>query len=206
MKVTLISILILISTCNLFAQIAKGKILITVSGNYRNNENFGNGNKPKSDALNIGGSIGYFFSDRFVAGGGLDYNHQHELDYYTSSPIYPSRQSMTLTVKGLFPYVYMGYYLPIVPKLYFNTNFKVSTGQDKTTIEDSPTNYYNFETERVEAQITPELSYFFAKQVGVYLGFGGLSYITSKSMSADTKNWLVNFNPEYWKIGFKAAF
>lgn len=197
MKATLISMLILLSTCNLFAQIEKGKSLMTVSGNYRNDGIIENGNNQKSNALNVGASVGYFFSNRLVAGVGLDYNLQKDVPYYGTN------QFAKLQIEGFIPYVYMGYYIPIVPKLYFNTDMKVSMGHNNNIFTGSYINKYTVGTAYFNAQVTPGLSYFFMKHVGTSLGFGGISYTTSESLNADNTNWLVNFNPSYWQLGVK---
>ena len=138
MKLTLLSLLMLLSTVDIFAQIEKGNVLISVSGNYRNDKKIEIGNKPTLNALNTSASVGYFFSDRLVAGGGLDYKYQKNVPYYEA------HQSLQITVKGYFPYLYVGYYLPIVPKLYFNTNLKVSMGKDTGTAIDQNRYKYTF--------------------------------------------------------------
>lgn len=216
MKTTIISILIILSAFDLFAQIEKGHVLLTGFGNYSKNEYserlevFEPQDRTVS-SLNLGGSIGYFFSNRLIAGAGIDYQLDKDGPYGWPGQNFESGER-DFKFKEFLPYAYMGYYLPIVPKLYFNTNVKIMFGQYAMfpiiNIETSEQNWpiaIKVETLRkdhFEAQITPELSYFFVKHVGVYLGLGGLSYVI-RDWERDQSGWVISVQPEVWKVGIK---
>lgn len=228
MKRTLLSMLIILSVCDLFAQIEKGNILISGFGNYiktaTENGVTTNQNTTNVKSLNTGASIGYFFSNKFIFGVGLEYIHKKEVRY--NSLFFNNFMQVAETAiksQGFIPNVYMGYYIPIIPKLYFNTNLKLSFGQINSDFDEAllgstaaieengaPSigglyikySHRSIKSDYFETQITPELTYNFMKSFSVYLGLGGVSYSMFDSED-DNSSWLISFNPNYWTMGIK---
>lgn len=228
-KKALFGMLILLSASHLSAQTEKGKMMINAFGNYSKttSENGVTTNQfsTRTKSLNAGTSVGYFFADQFIAGVGLEYVHGKE-DRFNSVFInnFIQAEEMNIKSSGLLPHAYLGYYLPVVPKLYFNSCIKISYGQLKS---DYKTSYYgrelstdgsillpgtgspysrgaesNMKSDYFETLITPELSYLFARKFSVYLGCGGISY-SMYDWKTDNSSWLISFNPNYWKLGIK---
>lgn len=219
--------LIILSSCNLFAQIEKGNILISGFGSYIKTatESGVTTNRYSSNikSLNTGASFGYFLKDRFIAGVGVEYLQTKEVrnNFLYINKYFQEEQFHTKN-QGLLPFAYIGYYYPIIPKLSFNTNLKISYGQIKSEYQtmyagsEMPLNdqyavivtpYLKSRSEYeeidyFEAQITPELTYNLAKKFSVYLGLGGISY-SMIDMKTANSNWLVSFNPNYWTLGIK---
>jgi hypothetical protein len=216
MKNTFVGMLMLLSSFQLSAQIEKGHVLLTGFGNYSKNEYSERFEvfEPKQrtvSSLNLGGSIGYFFSNRLIVGAGIDYQLDKDGPYGWPGQNFESAER-DFKFKQFLPYAFMGCYLPIVPNLYFNTNVKIMFGQyamfPTFDIETSEGNgpfaikVRTLREDHFEAQITPELSYFFVKHVGVYLGLGGFSYII-RDWEKDQSGWVICVQPEVWKVGIK---
>lgn len=231
MKKNLLTVLIVFSSLDLFSQIDKGNILISIDGNYvkMNIENgvTTNQNSTQGQYLSFGSAIGYFITNRFIAGVGLDYNWDKEIRYnslYIYNK-YAQAEEMTIKSKVFLPNLYLGYYFQIINKLYFNTNLKFSYGKVKsetsTIIEmssnsgtaqliDSMGNLgsylmsknSNYQNDYFTAKISPELTYFVSTKLSLNLGLGGIecSVVDWKN---DNSNWTINFNPNYWKFGIK---
>jgi hypothetical protein len=230
MKKNVLVALIVLITMDLFAQIGKGKIMVSIDGNYlkttTENGVTTNQNIDKIKQLNVGSSIGYFIADNFIAGAGLDYFWSKEsrksemLMNYTFST-----EFMDIESNAILPYVYLGYYLPITEKLYFNTNFKFSYGKVKSdfgtvviqisrnentntnTFYDKPLSYIgsfggDSDMDLFGAKLFPELTYFIRPNYGLCIGLGGIEY-SLPDWETEDSSWSVNFNPVYWKFGIK---
>jgi hypothetical protein len=230
MKKNLFTILILLSAFEIFAQPEKWNYLIDVSGNYNKttteNGVLTNRFTTKSNSLATDASMGYFFSSRFIAGIGVDYIHRNEQrQNILNTNYFIQAEALNIKAEGILPHIYFGYYLPITSKLYFNTNLKLSYGKIKSdyqsqldgeeslnsgffTSQALMVKLYNRNTNRsdnseyFEAFLSPELSYFFTKSFGVYLGCGGISY-SMYDWKTINSNWLISFDLNHWKIGIK---
>lgn len=231
MKKNVLIVLIILSTQDLFSQIDKGKIIISVDGNYMKSTTE-NGvttsqNLVQGKYLSVGASVGYFITDRFIAGLGLDYNWNKE-DRTTELMInrFLLIEEMHIKSKALLPNIYLGYYYQIINKLYINTNLKFSYGKAKSEYNTLFANFadYPSDTMRVpddwyssryiigkdkssgvdffSAKILPELTYFISQKFSLCLGLGGVEY-SMIDWKTDNSYWIVNFNPAYWKFGIK---
>lgn len=231
MKKLLLIAATLFSTLNVFSQTDKGKVLISVDGNYTKSTT-GNGVTRNQytvhgSYLDAGVSAGYFISDRFIVGFGLDYGLTKE---DRTNEIIVNRfsqlETMNLKSKSLLPNVYIGYYYQIVNKLYINTDLKFIYGKIKSdyntlvagsvyysssTLIELDDQYFssylfgqeqNSKTDFFSAKILPELSYFISPKFSFYLGFGGVEY-SLVDWKNDNANWTISFNPTYWKFGLK---
>jgi hypothetical protein len=229
-KIELI-VLIVSSNLNLFTQIEKGRIIITLDGNYikttTENGVTLNQNVSQIENLNIGTSVGYFMTDRLVVGVGLDYYWDKESRVYQLK-IYRFFQSEVMNIKSnaFLPDLYIGYYFPIISKLYINTNMKFSYSKFKTDYNSSlveitynqsenlnldtiPNSLEYFggsknsaKTDLFNAEIFPELTYFVSSKVGLCLGLGGIEY-SIIDWKTDNSSWTINFNPINWRLGIK---
>lgn len=228
MKKNVLIVFIVFSTLDLFSQVGKGTIIIPVAGNYTkaNTENgvTTNQNYTKGQYLNIGASIGYFITDRFIAGAGLDYNWAKETrNNRMHFNNFLQSESMNIKSKVYLPNIYLGYYYQIFDKLYFNTSLKLSYGKVKTGINTiyagsgpfsvSDTNWTNgipyvksyesnSETDFFSAEIYPEVTYFFSAKFGVCLNLGGIAY-SMYNWETDDSSFAINFKPDYWRFGIK---
>lgn len=229
MKKSVLFILAIFLTADLFSQINKGNLIISLDGNYMEvNTGAGvttNQSNTNGHYLQIGSSIGYFLTDKWVAGIGLDYNREKEMRYNTLYfNMFYQAEEMNITSKSYLPYLFLGYYYPIIPKLYFNAKIKFSYGEITSEIHtlyagaevlstDSPymgeisTSYAASFTSQSEfkyfsAGISPEIAYFVAARWGVYLGLGEIEY-EMIDWKSDHSDWIVNFNPNHWRLGIK---
>jgi hypothetical protein len=230
MKRSLLITALMVTTLNLFAQTNKGKVMVSVDGSYvkSTSENgvTNNQNVTQGKYLDIGASVGYFISNRFIVGLGLDYNQEKEkrANILMINRYYQTERT-NIKSNALLPNVFLGYYYPIVNRLYFNANLKLSYSKIKseydtfftgdvypslTTFE--PTDEYsssyamgqegNSKVDFFSAEILPELTYFISSRFSFYLGLGGIGY-SLLDWDSDNSNWAINFNPIYWKFGVK---
>ncbi|MCK9312271.1 MAG: hypothetical protein M0P26_08350 [Bacteroidales bacterium] len=229
MKKLVLSILIIFSTFDMFAQMEKGDIIISVSGNYikttTEDGGYTNQNATQGKYLNFSPSIGTLTKDNTIAGLGLDY-------YWTKEKRFNSirfngflqNEVMNAKSKVILPYFYIGYYYHIISKLYLNANFKMGCGVIKSEMNtdyvgtreydgSSDLTSFDFETYVNGAEsssdydyfctnIYPEITYFVSTRLGLCLGIGGIEY-SMIDWKKDNSSWIVNFNPNYWKFGIK---
>ena len=231
MKKLLLVTATIFSTLNLFSQTDKGRIIISIDGNYikstTENGVTKNQNVVQGKYLDVGASFGYFITNRFIAGFGLDYNWEKE-DRTNNMMINRYYQAEIMDIKSnvFLPNIYLGYYYPIINKLYVNTNLKFSYGKIKseyntfwegsvyypsnTLIEltdDYSSSYVmsqegDSKVDFFSINILPELTYFISSRFSFYLGLGGVSY-SLLDWDTDNSNWVITFNPNNWKFGIK---
>ena len=227
MKKISLFILITISSLNAFSQIDKGVFLLSANGNYSkaNTENgvTTNLNQTNGQYLNIGIFAEYFIMKNVVAGVGFDYNWNKEirLNHLNFNNFYQA-ENMDLKSHILMPNIFLGYYYRILDKLYLNTNLKFGYGKYNShyntlyvgtsygtddELNDVNNGYVRGRESENKydyfgAQISPELTYFFTKRFGINLGLGGIEYGII-DWKKDNSSWIVNFNPNYWVLGFK---
>ena len=229
MKKNLLIVLIAFFTLDLFSQIDKDDVIFSVNGNYvkttTENGVTRNQNSSQIKDLSIGATFGYFVTDRFVAGFGLDYYWNKEArrsGLYINN--YMQKELMKITSDALLPNVFVGYYYPIIGKFYINTHLKISYGKlksdyntvilgtfndpiDGISVINEPSTYikeyeWNSKTDYFSVSLSPELTYFITPNFGVCLGLGGIEYSMTDWIT-DNSNWGINFNPAYWKFGIK---
>jgi hypothetical protein len=227
-KNSLLFLLIVLSTIDLFGQISAGNLVITLDGNYIKSkvENgvTTNYDITKGQYLYVVPSIGFFLTDRFLVGAGLDCvwekeTRQSALNFNN----FYQKEEMKTTSKAFLPNIYLGYYFPIFNKLYFNTNLKFSFGKIKSdyqtnctgttistsiySISDTIPSYHRTDSQKTDfdyfsSQINPELNYFISSKFSLCLGLGGIEYSILDGKSENSA-WAVNFNPIYWRLGIK---
>ena len=221
MKKNLLIALVIFSTLNIYSQDNKGKLLISGDMNYMKTSSESgvtvNNSSVQGQYLGLGSSIGYFVTDRFIVGVGLDYNREKEsrsnaLNFNNSVQL----GTTDIKSKAFLPNVYLGYYYPIIKNLYFNLTTKVSFGKVKfeydffyayTSAVQDTTSYSryiggghdNSEYDIFSMKVSPEVVYFISPEFGVCLGLGGIEY----SLIDNNSGWMINFNPNYWRVGFK---
>ncbi len=228
-KIVLLSLFALL-TSDLFSQIHTGNIVFSVDGNYvkttTENGVTTNYNVSQIRNLSFGISAGYFLTDRFMAGIGLDYERHREART-TELMINRFLQGEIMNIKSnaLLPNICFGYYQPIIDKFYINISLKLGYGKVKSeynsvivgkayVVPDSlllphpgPDPYQmgkkeNSEAGYFRARLLPELTYFIGSNVGLNLDLGGIEYSTT-DLEKENSNWRVNFNPIYWRLGLK---
>ncbi len=219
MKKNVLIVLIVFSTMDLFGQISKGDIIISFDGNYMktNTENGVTTNllSAKGQYLSIGSSFGYFFSNQFIIGIGLNYDWGKETRFnklYFNN--FLQEEEMNIKSNVFLPNIYLGYYFPITSKLYFNTDLKFSYGtihsDTKTTYAGAGPSFDSYirssakesKSDYFSSQICPELTYFISTKLSLYLRLGGIEY-SLIDWKKENSGWAVNFNPSYWKFGIK---
>jgi hypothetical protein len=228
MKRNTLIVLVVLSALNLHAQFEAGNTVVSLNGNYmKTNTESGvrtNQSSTNGQYLNVGASYGYFVTNQFVVGIGLDYNRTNEtrsnLLYFNS---FVQQEIMEVKSRIALPSVYMGYYQHIFNKLYFNANMKFGYGIIKSELNSAQAGValenleYNsvygssshiivtkslFVNDYFGVGLNPELTYFVSPKLGICLGLGGVEY-SMIDWSSDNTNWIVNFNPNYWKLGIK---
>jgi hypothetical protein len=229
MKKNLLLFLMIFSALNLFSQIEKGNISIGIDGNYTK-VNTPNGvttnlNYTKGNYLNAGATIGYFITERFIAGAGLDYILNKETRYnslYFNN--FLQNEEMDIKSKVFLPNVFLGYYYQVANKLYFSTTLKFSYGKVKTSYSTTyagtgpfadstwtiPKNNVPYvkgssgvsETDYFSTQIYPEVLYFISAKFGICLNLGGIAY-SINDWETNNSSFAVNFKPDYWRFGIK---
>ncbi|MFO7655438.1 MAG: hypothetical protein R6W78_00040 [Bacteroidales bacterium] len=233
MKKEIFIMILFFSTSMVFSQINKSDIIISGYGNYNQSTSgsgtYTNQYAVKGKYLDIGASIGYFVKEHFIIGVGLDYMWSKE--YSTNSSlinVFYQVESMDYKSNILLPNVFFGYYYQIVNKLYINGNLKLNFGRLKSNysttyagvtdiISDgqwvSESDYgflFNYaksyegnsELDYLSVLFLPELTYFISSRFGLNLGLGGIGYSLT-DWELDNSDWIVSFNPSYWKLGFK---
>ena len=220
MKKTLFFIITVLYTFNLSAQFSKGDMLISVEGNYSKSNSgsgvFTNQFVSNEKNLNLGASMGFFVNNHVLLGFGVDYSwekatHINRLFFDDKFQF----EELNTKTNLILPNAFVGYYYPILERLYFNTNLKLSYGVAKSEYEMffagtqmEPGNAYSNGAEAesnydyFSAQICPEITWFATSKLGLSLGLGGIGYAIT-DWESDTSNWMVNFNPNVWKLGVK---
>ncbi len=221
MKKFLLIVLAVFTTVSLFAQVEKGRVTFSADGNFTKttSQNGVTSNQTVAQVkeMTLGTSIGFFLTDRFVAGVGLNYlwNKENRLAT-TSMQKFLHVESMWLQTKAFAPYIYLGYYYPVANRLYFNSNLNLSYGKAKSKyrsqilgmVYDSDDGYTTTTSnddsnpDLFSVEILPELTYFISSKIGLSLGLGGIGY-SIVDWESDKSGWLVNFNPTYWELGLK---
>jgi len=231
MKKNVLIALIVLSTLDVFSQIDKGQIVVAVDGYFMKSTTENgvttNQNVTQGKYLSTGASVGYFITDRIIAGVGLDYYWSKES---RTSELMINRnfqiEVMNIKSKAFLPNIYLGYYHPIINKLYISTNLKFSYGKVKSeyntlmagmvffpsdTILELSDRYpsgYSIGSEKssdvdyFSSKIFPELTYFIFPKFSLCVGLGGVEYSLT-DWKADNSSWTINFNPNYWKFGIK---
>ena len=231
MKKNVIIALVVLSTLDLFSQIDKGKTLIAADGNFhQSTTGFGattSKNSVHGKYFNVGASVGYFFTNRFMVGFGLDYKSESEKrSSVMAINRYYQQEVMDIKAKVWLPNVHFGYYYPIVEKLFINANMKFSYGKLKgeyntlianaeqlieTSSLSSSSQFATLRALKNESEIDfssvevlPELTYFLTSKFCLSLGLGGAGYAMT-DWSNDNSIWIVDFNPAYWTLGVKVS-
>ena len=228
MRRTLFFIITVLYTFNLSAQFSKGDMLISVEGNYSKSNSgsgvFTNQFVSNEKNLNLGASMGFFVNNHVLLGFGVDYSwekatHINRLFFDDKFQF----EELNTKTNLILPNAFVGYYYPILERLYFNTNLKLSYGvmkSENTTNCMGGTKFtstyqlqienlaYAYTIERdadydyFSAQICPEITWFATSKVGLSLGLGGIGYAIT-DWESDTSSWMINFNPNVWKLGVK---
>lgn len=231
MKRNVLIVLILLSTFDLYSQISEGNILISLDGGFRqvNTESGVTTNQLTSQEryLNLGPSVGYFITDRIVAGVGLDYYRDREVrtNNLLINYEYLQKERINLKSKGFLPGIYVAHYYPINNKLFFSTSVKISYGKIKTASYSivAAAHYDNndgsvltptspamnehitesYDNDIFSGKISPEVAYFPVRSFGITLGLGGIEYALA---DWEANNWIINFNPSFWCLGLNWKF
>ena len=208
----------------LFSQVKTGDVILSLDGNYMKTNSGGgvttNMTGTQAQNLDIGLSAGYFLSQRVVAGIGLDYKLEKEIrSNLVSFDNFVQMEVMDYHSHAWLPNAYIGFYFPIVSKLYVTANFRMSYGKinasytttyagaGKNVLVSPSTNYTYTSTGDAKVDyfsntIYPELLYFLGAKTSISLGLGGIEYAMT-DWDAHNAEVAVNFNPVYWKVGVK---
>ncbi|MGD9931857.1 MAG: hypothetical protein AB7U05_17695 [Mangrovibacterium sp.] len=230
MKTFYLVVFMLLLTVQAYAQIQKGDLILSAEGNYRkdNRESgvYTNANSVRGSLLDVGGTVGFAFSDRLVAGFGLDYvrNKETRTNQLFFNDV-AQMEEMQLKSKGFVPNLFLGYYFPVIDKLYLSSTLKVSYGRVKSDfgsfyaraemLPENELTYLNVSTSSYAGgysgssdadlfglSLSPELTWFATDKFGIYLGLGGIEYALS-DWDTDNSNWLISFSPSYWSFGIR---
>ncbi|ADQ80257.1 hypothetical protein Palpr_2121 [Paludibacter propionicigenes WB4] len=191
------------------AQYTQGKIYIDGSVNY-NNDNMsiatlkvGEATKTTSNNLTISPNIGYFVSDNFAIGIGLEYISLSssntaltgiEFDYIKKNLVNKIIDESSSKWKELAPTLFAKYIIPVSDKLSFSLKAKFSHGllTDDIAINSTTINYDDkgsvssqtsstVVSEKPSKQtnrfsISPEFQYLITNKIGLQINFTGFSY------------------------------
>jgi hypothetical protein len=224
MKRTFLVALIAFFTIHLFAQTDKGKFIFSIEGNYQKtaseNGTFINKTSAQTKAADVGILIGYFITERFVVGFGLDYFSVNETrTSLLALDKYFEMEEQKIKLSTFAPSIHFNYYLPVLPKLFISSKLKFSYGKINSDMSSARSSMWPYETSNVtesfpysgssgtidnpeffNARFSPEVTWFFSSKWGFYLGLGGLEYSITQ-WNADNSSFIINFNPSKWRLG-----
>ncbi len=124
------------------------------------------------------------------------------------------------------PSVFGGYNYSITDKLIFNSCLRFGYAKIKPTLKSinfttvDPLDSNNpiiqtsnglrsikeinnsVDTELFLSEISPEFTYLINNWFGVSLNLGGVGY-SLNDWDKEKSSWIINFHPQYWKLGFK---
>jgi len=212
------------------AQYTQGKIYIDGSVNYNNDNTtittqaVGAATKSTSNNLIISPNIGYFVSDNFAIGVGLEYKSLSSSNTTLTNSNY-SNSVLTSQIfdeysnkwNELAPTLFAKYIIPVSDKLSFSLKAKFSHGlvTDDVTINSTTIDYNaqggisNQTTSKVVSEkpskqtnrfnLSPEFQYLITEKVGVQVNFTGLSYnsvpvINNAYQTSDGSNFSQKIN------------
>jgi hypothetical protein len=231
MKKILLLITLLVAFWSASAQLSKGSICLSAYGNYLDGGSesgiWAMKNSTSGQYLNTGVFADYFFADHFFIGLGFDFSWTKESQaaiFYGT--LFQQAELMKVRSRLLVPSLNGGYHRPITDKLSFDIrvgvgyafnsseskayyvwdNVGISNGAFSTepminqAFEMNSDDDYGF----LSATISPELTYSFSKQVGAYLGCGGLG-LAMMDWKIKQSSWIVNMNPTHWNVGIRVA-
>jgi hypothetical protein len=229
MKKLLLSLFILVLPFYVYSQISKGNIQISLNGNFikTNNATGVTTNYLNSDTkqLVLDGTLEYFVSPNTMLGIGLEYTRIKE---NTLSHLYFNNfmqiEEFETESKILLPHIGIAHHFRIVDNLFLSPYLNIGFGRMKAeynTIiagrKDLQSGDYVYsdpdestsglrgqkddtESDYLNANVCPQMNYYVSQNFGVYLELGGINYSIS---DWDNEQWLVDFNPRYWSLGFK---
>jgi len=214
-------------TMPVFSQVKTGDVILSLDGSYMKTNTGGgvttNMTGTQAQNLDICMSAGYFFTQRVVAGIGLNYKLDKEIrSNLVSFDNFVQMEVMDYHSHAWLPNAYIGLYFPIVSKLYVTANFRMSYGKinagytttyagaGKMLVISPATNYTYTSTGDAKADyfsntIYPELLYFLGAKTSISLGLGGIEYAMT-DWDAHNAEVAINFNPVHWKVGVKMKF
>jgi len=216
----------LIGSTSLVAQMKTGDFIISMDGNYiKNSSSFGvtqNAFTTSNNQLTLSPSISIFANKSLFMGIGADLIWQKNDNTNTLLlSDYLQMEKMNIKSRAIVPYLFAGYYIPLIKNLYFNGNLKVGYGNLHTdtksnlagmTVGTSSSSYptasesrFQNDTPFLGTALNPELVYFFSDKLGLSLGLGSIEY-DMYDWKTENSSVLVNFNPTYWRVGFKIKF
>lgn len=222
------SLIIFSASMTVNSQISKGTFTISVNGNYYDGSNSigvaTNSLLTNIQDLNTGISIEYFVKKNLFIGVGFDYSWSNEYRFSGfSSNSFAQVELMNVKSNLLLPNIIGGYSFQLMKKLYLNTNFKIGYGRysnktysDYTWIQHTDGGTFtqtgaineviSWESDNQSSyfgtSLSPEINYFISERFGLCLGLGGIEYAIL-DWNKDQSSWIVNFNPNFWRLGIK---
>ena len=203
-KIFSIIFISIVAFSSTFAQLEKGRLLISFDGNFTKNSNKSSaGVSLLSDhALNLNPSLGFGITKNLTLGVGVDlsWNKQAYLMNITEIPGFQTDFQVETLSNSYLPYAFLGYYYEVFNRFYIGGQVRVKFGfaQEK---QGNQTNKGNI----IAASISPEINYFISRHFAVYLSLGEFGYSISMFDNYNKSNWLVNFNPQHWALGIRVA-
>ncbi|GHT25602.1 hypothetical protein AGMMS4957_20710 [Bacteroidia bacterium] len=182
---------------------------------------------------NVGLTLGAALNKNWELGVGFEYRHQKmktmsELYLpFSNEQVMAQQQTETKVSLPVFS-LYSAYYIHLSNRFYFTPRLEVGYGQateKNTAVTETVTLYRTDEFDYFSPgksgkelrafsppkydcfamQLSPELRYFLSDNIGVSLGLGGVQ-LSLVDWEWDSKQWIANFNPAYWKLGMVVAF
>ncbi|WP_423129590.1 hypothetical protein [Gaoshiqia sp. Z1-71] len=226
-KIILFAFMGLIST-NLFSQMEKGSFTFLLDGHYmKTSSSTGvstNYSATDGNYTSFAPSVAYGLTNHLTVGIGADYERDKEERYnHLYFNHFAQAEMMNIKSKALLPSLYLGYHHPIANRLFIGSTMKFSYGKIKSSyqttyagmeeltiideLQEGSVNYSRSigseaETDYFRVKLYPELTYFLGQRFGLSLGLGGMEY-SLYDWEQDTSDWQVNFDPTYWRLGFK---
>ncbi len=231
MKRLLISLFLIVPLIG-HSQIEKGTVLINLEGSYQKMmQDFGvttNYFASQVKGGSISPSIGYFISDHFIIGAGVEYSWGNEermnnITLHNTDETRIQIEGMDIKSNLIMPKLYLGYYQQVVNRLYLATIFQLGYGKINTEYTTSIASMTSIPTDIVfgytlpnslksidmdagydyfASSISPELSYFISKSFSFSIKLGGMNYEIN-DWDNDLSSFKVDFNPNNWVFGFK---
>lgn len=220
--------IILATSMPVDSQTCKGDYSVSVMGNYYKGFNSSgvstNSFSTTGENMNASISVEHYKTSKSYVGLGIDFHWGND-DIYNSLFSKKFTQFEKMNVKSIliFPNFIYGYYLQIADNLFLNMSARVGYGILANNSNSDYKNYqhpYGGTLDQIEtaneelrwdssnfyedfgSSFSPEINYYISDKFGLSLRLGGIAY-SILDWKKDLSSWIVDFNPNNWRLGIR---